>query len=227
MKALFSGLLLLTFLAGCEEDKAFYIYQNQVPQKGCLVSDDDKVYRSQGLLDVSQGTGYYLFPLLRNDLKARRLSGDTEPNMLHLREFKVDLEMGSLGSGIATNLLRFTRPTSGTLLPQGKRSSVVELVPADLVKKLKIAGGAWHSVIAEVIAVAETGDGETLESIPFYYPVSLCYGCLVTTLSSCPTGASLKPFQSNVCGLPQDAPLLCCNDSVLGLRCIAGDTSSS
>lgn len=215
----------LLFQAACDEDKSFYIFQNQVPESGCVVTTDDAIYRSQGVLDVSLGAGYVLFPLLRNDLPSKKLASDQsdkpEPNQLHLREFRVELDLGSTANTVLPDELKFSRPTSGVLLPGGKRASAVELIPDDVVKKLKVASGARPMVIAEVKAVAESGEGDVIESLPFYYPVSLCNGCLVVTLSTCPTSATAET--SNVCGLPQDGPLVCCTDSAVGFHCLAGN----
>ena len=216
---------LLLFQAACDEDKSFYIYQNQVPESGCVVTADDTAfYRAQGVLDVSLGEGYVLFPLLRNDLPSKKpaedLSDRPEPNQLHMREFRVNLDLGGV-STVAAEDRRFSRPTSGVILPGGKRASAVEIIPADVVNKRKIASGSRPMVIAEVTAVAESGEGDVYESLPFYYPVSLCHGCLVVTLGTCPTSATAD--DSNVCGLPQDGPLVCCTDSALGFHCLAGN----
>lgn len=216
---------LLLFQAGCDEDKSFYIYQNQVPETGCVVTADDAIYRSQGVLDVSLGAGYVLFPLLRNDLPSKKpaedLSDRPEPNQLHMREFRVKLDLGSTPNSTSPGELSFSRPTSGVLLPGDKRASAVEIIPDDVVTKLKVASGARPMVIAEVTAVAESGEGDVYESLPFYYPVSLCNGCLVVTLGTCPTSTTAS--DSNVCGLPQDGPLVCCTDSALGFHCLAGN----
>jgi len=216
---------LLLFQAACDEDKSFYIYQNQVPESGCVVTTDDTIYRSQGVLDVSLGAGYVLFPLLRNDLPTKKpaedISDRPEPNQLHMREFRVKLDLGSTPHSVPPGELTFSRPTSGVLLPGDKRASAVEIIPDDVVKKLKVASGARPMVIAEIKAVAESGEGDVYESLPFYYPVSLCNGCLVVTLGACPTSAAAD--DSNVCGLPQDGPLVCCTDSALGFHCLAGN----
>ena len=109
---------LLLFQAGCNDDTSFYIFQNQVPETGCVVTTDDAIYRSQGVLDVSLGAGYVLFPLLRNDLPTKKPAGDLserpEPNQLHLREFRVQLDLGSTPNSVLPDQLTFSRPTSGS-----------------------------------------------------------------------------------------------------------------
>jgi hypothetical protein len=216
-------ILCLIAVTGCDEDSAFYIYQNQVPKAGCIVTVDTEIYRAQGLLDVSLGVGYVLYPLIRNDLPVKKATGSKserpEPNLLHLKEFRVQLDLGQVTSRYANDLLRFSRPTSGTLLPGGKRASSVEVIPSDLVKQIEVPEGARPMIMAEVKAVAEDGDGDVLESIPFFYPISLCDGCLVVMLDACSSSTNIK---SNVCGLPQDGPLVCCNDPDSGLLCSAG-----
>jgi hypothetical protein len=214
----------------CSEDRAFYIVQNQVPQKGCVIPADDtsSVYRAEGVLDVSLGSGYRLYPLLRNDLPVKKpqssMSSAAEPNLLRLLQFDVVLDLGGSGLSIPPELTAFSRPTSGILFPGGDRkSSSVEIFPDALVSQIKLPAGATPTVLARVTAVAESGDGDRVESLPFDYPVTLCNGCLVSVLKTCPTAEELTTLDSNVCGRPQDGPLVCCPSSTKTVQCLAGD----
>ena len=40
----------LSGLSGCDKDTAFFIYQNQVPLDGCLISAESELHLPQGLL---------------------------------------------------------------------------------------------------------------------------------------------------------------------------------
>lgn len=218
-------LLAVTFiLPACEEDIAFYIYQNQVPEEGCTISTTDKIYRPEGLLDVSLGMGYWLFPLLYNDLPSVKggqdLSDTPDPNTLHLREYWVDLDLGGIPkkTTIPGSLTSFTYPTSGMLMPGDKRASVVKVIPDDLAARINVPTGARPMIMARIQAVASTGD-DVLESMPFYYPIHLCNGCLVTMLNSCPTDFTTS-IPSNVCGIPQDVAVACCSDPQRGVVCL-------
>ena len=73
----------------------FYVVQNQVPGAGCTIpGTEGALYLGQGTLDVraSVGSGYLLFPLLKNDLPAEG-SGGTEPNRIALDGFDVDVKV--------------------------------------------------------------------------------------------------------------------------------------
>lgn len=205
---------------GCGEgdDLSFIIYQNQVPGAGCVVSTTSNLYRPDGVLDIGLERGYWMFPLLRNDMPATKdtFSRKTDPNALQLRRFEVELDLGASGQDIPTNLLRFTQLTSGILLPGDQRASRVQVITDELAKRIELPKGARPTVVATVRAVAESRRGE-IRSIPFHYPIRLCDGCLVRRVKSCDDAVSTK----NVCGLPQDTPLVCCNDDTLGFTCLA------
>jgi hypothetical protein len=216
------ALLVLSALGlfACDDDIAFYIFQNQVPSDGCFITAEDTIHRPEGTLDISLGRGYVLFPLLRNDMPARKLAGDisdrADPHALHLREYEVKLEFVGVQPIDDPSQLQFTEPTSGMLLPGGKRASKVAVIPDDVARKIKLTPGVEAMALAEVTAIADSEEGRVV-SQPFFYSIHLCSGCLVATLSQC--SDAIAGVQSNVCGLPQDEPLICCNHDELGLIC--------
>ena len=106
----------------------------------------------------------------------------------------------------------------------GRRASAVEVIPGDLVQKIKLKKDARANVLAEVVVVADSSQG-VISSQPFYYPIELCLGCLVTVTASCPTDQYLDN-SSNVCLLPQDGPLFCCKHPQLGFICPAKPPSA-
>jgi hypothetical protein len=215
------ALLVLSTLAlwACDDDIAFYIFQNQVPGDDCFITADDTIHRPEGTLDISLGRGYVLFPLVRNDMPPRKLEGDVsdraDPHTLHLREYEVALDLVGV-QPIDAALLQFTEPTSGMLLPGGKRASKVAVIPDEVARQIKLTPGVAAMALAEVKAVADSDEGRVV-SQPFFYTINLCSGCLVATLSQC--SDAIAGVQSNVCGLPQDEPLICCNHDELGLIC--------
>jgi hypothetical protein len=106
------------------------------------------------------------------------------------------------------------------MLPGDKRASVVKVIPDDLAAKIKIKlePGARPMVMARVQAVAANAS-DLLESMPFFYPIHLCNGCLVTMLNSCPSDFSTA-LPTNRCGIPQDGAVVCCDDPQRGIVCI-------
>ena len=74
-------------------------------------------------------------------------------------------------------------------------------------------------IIATIQAIAQH-NGSELKSTEAHYPIELCNGCLVRDVGACPTSENPVDFSSNDCGLPQDAAVVCCTDSVAGFHCL-------
>jgi len=230
MKAVRSlaALLLLFVTAGCVDERSFVIIQNQVPETGCTIPGNmTDVYRPKGILDLQGQRGYEFFPLIRNDLlPSSGVDDQPERNLLFLKEFKVSLDLGVTASrSVPPELTDFDVPTSGLLSPGETRSSSVQVIPDLLVPFLTAPKEFRPVVVATVQAVAEH-NGEELESTEFVYPIELCNGCLVVKLSSCPGPDDDVTLLPNLCGLPQDEAVSCCDDAARGLVCLASDTAN-
>ena len=71
--------------------------------------------------------------------------------------------------------------------------------------------GDRPQLLVKMRAVASRLGGE-IESGEFIYAITLCNGCLVRLVQSCPEDiGTLVP--ANACGLPQDEPTTCCQSS--------------
>ena len=199
-------------LSGCVDERAFYIQQNQVPQAGCELSTDEAKFNSRGLLDVSVGVGYTLFPLVK--LEALSSSGtDQQPerNALDMRKFLVSLDMGGVPGGYPVEQTSFEVLSSGGISPGGAQVTEVKIVPDPLAQALQgvVAPGTEYTIVARVTAVGvRRGTGSEIESTEFIYPVELCSGCLVPPVTVCPDDKA--GLTTNECGLPQDKPVVCC-----------------
>lgn len=96
-------MLVLTLLApvatGCVDDERFfYIIQNQEPGDGCKVPlDEGAIARAAGTLDVMGGYGYRMFPLIKNTMTSTT-TGDKQPerNRLVVRRFEIELDLSEL-----------------------------------------------------------------------------------------------------------------------------------
>lgn len=210
------GLVLTT--AGCDYG-VLRIRQNQVPLSGCKVGSSVTLHNPQGVLDISVGKGYVLYPLLENTLRdvvtGIHGSGD---NSLALRGFQVTLDLQGMElvypmTEISPEQLSFWVPTSGTLPPQGLVAGMARVVPGWLslqmrrVIKPNSTVGGWPMIYAKVVAVALTTDEAEVESPEFVFPIEICNGCLVERYYTCPSTYWIK---TNTCGLPQDEPVTCC-----------------
>jgi hypothetical protein len=197
-------------LMGCvDDDISFYIQQNQVPEQGCEVSTTADKFRGSGLLDVSLNLGYYMFPLVINNMRSSS-SEDQQPerNNLHMRRFTVELESVPVGaSGAETS---FEVPVSGLLPPAGGMLAYagVKVIKDSLAAKLNSAQLPGEPVIMVSLRAEAERSGETRESAEFLYPVNICKGCLVDMRTEPPDKEDTTTV-SNVCGIPQDDPVTC------------------
>ncbi len=199
---------------GCiEDDRTFVITQNQIPQSKCTITTAASIYRPRGTLDVSVKQGYWLYPLLVNNLTSTR-SSDKEPerNTLHMRGFDVEIDLGQIPGQFPDDLLKFWEPTSGVISPSGSIASILKAIPDRLVQLLNIPVGLKPLVMISIKATAKHAGGDK-ESSTFIYPVDLCNGCLVDLRTTCPDPAKDKEILTNYCGTPQDDPITCCTAS--------------
>lgn len=213
---LFMALVSVTFVSGfvgCAQDEnGFFIQQNQVPTDTCEITTDEKIYRSEGRLDVAAGKGYYIYPLLRNYyVSTSAKDGQPEKNNIHLRRYQVELDLSQLAGQYdpqaAAPYVNFTTFTSGMVQPSGgSTASRIKAISDELVKILKIPEGVKPIVFVKLRAYGTRSD-EEVESGEFVYPVTLCNKCFVTMLSAPP--AADQPITSNPCGLPQDGYTTC------------------
>lgn len=219
-------LLLSTVVGtGCvDEARIFYIRQNQIPTSGCKVAATLTIYQPMGVLDVSVGMGYWLYPLLENALKGTT-QGDGQPerNALMLKGFEVQLDLqgmeGTKGWTVNSDRLKFWLPASGYMIPGATLVGRIKVIPDWLASemaapkgpvKAQAQPGGWPVVYAVVTAVAAK-TGSEVESAVFVYPIEICNGCLVDKRDKCVEDLSKdKTVLYNYCGLPQDEPVTCC-----------------
>lgn len=216
-------------LGGCGQPAGqFFVVQNQSPLAGCTIPTGAAgTYQGEGTLDIrvpaSSDAAYLLFPLLENDLPAAG-GGGAEPNRIALSGFEVELAFvdgnaavaaafASLAAeGATAGLMHFQTPWSGSVAPGGGRTSAgTSAFPAETALRLRDSGAlADHSyarVTANVRAHGRTLSGEVSSDV-FKYPIRVCDGCLINSITSCPSTAAV--LTGGVCGPGQDAPVDCC-----------------
>ena len=213
-------------LSGCVDERAFYIQQNQVPQAGCQLTTDEVKFNSRGLLDVSVGVGYTLFPLVKLEaLSSKATDQEPERNALDMRKFIVSLDMEGVPGSYPLEQTSFEVLSSGGIVPGGAQVTEVKIVPDALAQALQgvVAPGTAYTLVAAVTAVGvRRGTGSEIESTEFFYPVELCSGCLVAPVTACPADTTGLP--TNECGLPQDDPVTCCTLSTGQITCLDGSS---
>lgn len=211
----------LVGLSGCDLNEYFFVYQNQVPEAGCMITTDKEIYRQSGVLDLRAGRGYYLFPLLENELPPRKDASDltsrTDPNMITMRHFTVDLEFEG-SDQLGENLTHYEQTTSGVLLPGDLRAAWVKVISDELAQTLRDQpaddGLQVTATVRGVGTLGRAGEEDLIETQPFVYSIELCSGCLVPPLMPCSTASvsldQLAAVYGNTCGMPQDEAVFCC-----------------
>ncbi|MCA9664481.1 MAG: hypothetical protein KC503_02800 [Myxococcales bacterium] len=224
--------------SGCVDDHSLFIVQNQVPDNTCTVSTGaNALFRPSGLLDVSLGRGYTLYPLVRSTILSSQATNAAQPetNSFMLREFRVKLDISDLPAeatgNLPANVTNFSVPTSGLLAPNTpERATAVKIIPDSLVQNVTIPAQASPIIVATVQAIAvRLGTSSEIEGAEFVYAVELCNGCLVQNVTPCPLDANVDPadvpkYTTNACGLPQDEPLACCGVGSGSLRCLTDNS---
>jgi len=196
--------------------------------------------RTAGVLDVTvldpRGTRYYLYPVVKNildpfsGLVGSATSGSVEEksNIL-MKSFHVKLDVAT-STGIAWNAGcsgEYDVPVDSWLLTPGSTvADIVELIrpcnAAPLFQYLQ-ANQSVSSLLVTATVRAKGHLGSTdIESPPFAFPVSVCYGCLQTGYAD-PTAAQFSfpgvamcsdlttnPYTGDPCNPSQDTTILCC-----------------
>ncbi len=219
--------MLLT-LSGCGLPAGqFYVVQNQSPETGCTVPTGTGTYQGEGTLDIrvpaSSDAAYTLFPLLENDLPAAG-GGGPEPNRIALSGFEVEIAFvdgnaaaAAMFASMATDstavgLLHFQTAWSGSVPPGGGRLSAgTSAFPAETAIRLRDSGAlADHSYVRVTANVRAKGSTQTgaVTSDVFKYPIRVCDGCLINSITTCP--ATTAVLTGGLCGAGQDQPVDCC-----------------
>ena len=215
----------LALVVGCGGDESgqFVIVQNQVHDQGCTVpGSKGDVYRGEGRLDVAlvgddAQVAYRLYPLLQNNL--RKLDRPSEPNRLLLHSFNVAVDVDHTAPKAVIDVVakdqrlsRFGEPWSGTLDPGGSTLSAgVMVVTGELARRIRgtraLETQTSMRLFVTVQAVARTLDGGSIQSDKFRFPITVCQGCLVSSVQACP---AIPRNLGNACNIAQDVPVDCC-----------------
>jgi hypothetical protein len=205
----------------------FYVVQNQVAGPGCTIPGSaGALYLGQGTLDVrasaGTGSGYLLFPLLKNDLPAEG-NGNAEPNRIALDGFDIDVRLvdgpteafdvfGTVAADPATAvLLRYREAWSGSVSPGGGTTAAATTVfPAEAARLLREAGALANASARVEVRLRASGRtlSGSLKSDAFTFPLRVCDGCLINSVSACPAKAPI--LQGGVCNPGQDELVDCC-----------------
>jgi hypothetical protein len=237
------------------------------PEKCTVPASATAQQRAAGTLDMTipavSENGYLLYPLVENQLGAFSgvapgggQSPAEEKNNIILKTFHVSLSVedhdGFSWSGDCSGDFDYPVVTQ-VIPPGGTASAFVKLIkPCNAKAIYDVMNSEWNAnqsakpmvVKASVRAKGHLGSA-TIESPPFDYTVTACFGCLQTGYTQ-PQAAPYQfpniakcsdllnnPYVGEPCNSAQDQTILCCADSfdaqgqATMIRCPAPSTGTS
>jgi hypothetical protein len=214
--------------AGCAENPlSIQIRQNNAPDpdEGCISkAEADTPGQPKGVLDVADvglifDLGYTMLPQVVNGQAAN--SANPNDNVFIVEGAKVELTAVNSDasrtfiSGLG-DLARVDVKTSGSISPGGGVAGLVVGIIDDtqaVAMRGLLQPNTAVQVVADVIIYGNV-EGSYIESSHFYYPITVCHGCLTRDLGDCSTVlASYVPAGGGICGARQDGYLECCTSS--------------
>lgn len=221
-------------IVGCAENEESLLVLNAplwADDGECIVQPAaDGLSLTNGVLDLSFGTPYVMPATLLNNSPMQDASENNagvDTNEIQLLDADVDLSMAQAPEIIDAlrdmddGLVSFNVPLpTVSIFPEQLQSVLVEVIPQPTSMALAEALGAAFGASARVTIVARvvfhaSRSGNTIGKVggidarEFSFPISLCFGCLVTCTSCeeamCPVGDFA--IAGGVCGNAQDLPL--------------------
>ena len=197
------ALALAAGLTGCAENRAsFFIQQINVPSSECIVeSDEESPYRTGGVLDVGFTDSYVLTPLLRNQLSPR---GEPESLVAETNGIQVEganIQIWRGGRPQGATVYSFYPQAASYVPPQDVTASrfvAVHDVAVDALLRAFFEGAdpgsltfdelrQYEDLITIGVRMHGTTSGNVdVETPEFYFPIRLCFGCLVV----CPSDSA-------------------------------------
>jgi hypothetical protein len=232
-------------LVGCadEGDEGMIVLNNTaVTGDSCSLSGDPgQPFSSHGEIYALADSGYILTPLIQSRIVTNIGGGsggtgtvDTLQKTIQLLGADVVLTLKAQSIENADGSFSVTQPESnvgsfstlfsGSLPPSGTVNVGFEVITPAIMRQIVGASGvnlATQALKAEVLAqVTIKGElgGDSIESKPFFYPISVCTDCVIVNRGTCPimgTAASA----TNPCNVFQDGVVECCTDASNNLIC--------
>ena len=208
--------------AGCaDNESSLYVRHVQVPNDDCIVEPDPaSLFRTAGFLDAAFASEYVGWLLVGNQVVAR---GDTdqlrtETSKIHLYEYDVRI-LNTSGEILSGG--EYTAPTAGFVDQKVGDTEAYGIASAILVDASTSGalggaaqGGFVQEVVSEVVVRGRTLGGNELETAPFTFPISVCFGCSLIFppgvndgLTAC--GGEGDSELESTCFPGQDSPVDC------------------
>jgi hypothetical protein len=230
----------LTSAAGCVDNTvSLYIRQVQAPLVAgavCMVTPDPFALSiPSGTLDVALKNNYTMTPLIANQL-VTRASMDllrAETSTVNIQGFVVELREGSPDGPLVGPAFSVYQnvvvPAALTATTPGYAWANIQVIPPQVGDALRGAVcqidrtgvnescpvyrvvSASRTILVKLTAFGASLGGNDVESSPFYFPVTVCCGCLITFPVDADAPATMTTGIGRDCnnGMPLIGPASC------------------
>lgn len=215
-------------------DEGLYIIDNTAVGASCSLSGSpDQARQGHGTIFSGSNKPYIMTPLLQSRLVSSETAGDEIAKTIQLRGADVSLTLKAVTIQNADGTFTSTNPDtmlgqpfsvlfSGAVPPSATTNAFVDIIPVPTLRDLDAMSPVNH-FSAEVLAtVVVKGDlnGDSIESQPYLYPVTVCSNCIVNEVGPCAT-LTITPRPGNACNEFQDGVVDCCRQTDGDLVCPA------
>jgi hypothetical protein len=246
-KLLLLGAVTGAALTGCAENTPeLYIQQNLPPDDECEAPGGggaDGTTLSRGTMDLLITNEYVMMPLVLNSLVSSESVGfggggggggggltgggltgvEWEANIITLSRAEVEFDApDALGVPLVRSL---DIPLAGSVQPGDALVATLRVIPSQVGNALRNSpflrqSGSTIDMLLRVKFYGSTGSGREVDSNEFTFPVTLCFGCLLTvppeavdTALPTPNCRNIEGFESTdtetVCFAGQDRAFDC------------------
>lgn len=231
-----TAVLALAACANTGDEGMIVLNNTAVATTTCtLTGATSQPFIAHGEINAKSPDGYLLTPLIQSRVMAST-SMDTLQRTISLTGANVALTVesvslehpdGSFTNGTVTlsgQQAQFASLFSATLPPAGTVNVGFDVLPVQTLRQILTSSGAGATdkLRAEVLAtvtVLGTLDGDKISATPFQYPITVCTGCVVNNLGTCPLPIGTVPRIGNPCNPFQDGTVDCCLDASNTLEC--------
>jgi hypothetical protein len=204
--ALFSLLLAACADTGAE---GFEILHNLNPGTGgeCTVTAGGN-FLPHGAIEQASPVGYIFTPELSSRIVVT--DGTTSAQRtISLRGANIEVTDANTGGSLA----KFKSLFSGSLPPSATVATSFTILPPAVLTSLGVPAGGLE-VLAKITPFGSLGGtGDDIDGVPFYYPVTICNGCVARVIGNCPAPAGTSEGSPNGCNVFQDGNVNCCMET--------------
>ncbi len=229
--------MLATAACGDELPTGLALLGNVQPDDNCVVKatsgGTQQIFISHGVLDISVGTQYFLYLMVRNSMPTLGAASGfsvedvrLDAGAVRIESLQVELEISSailtapevvdrltqLGVTLDNpTRLSYSRPGAAFVDPGASSVLIVDVIPGNIGRGLRAIPeltlpDTSIQVVAHVKAVGHRLDGVKVKSAELSYPITICNNCRVAHVYE--TAVARDPFNPNNPNGPLDVGLL-------------------